>query len=270
MLEWCTSRRTPRELWLCMGLVACGATEGALLERRPVEADAGGRPALRVDMSLQYQITGTLDATAEGELFVADLFATSATQVTALHAEGRVVVAYVSVGSLERWRDDAASVPSVAIGKPLASYPDEAWLDIRDEGVRTWLGARFDRARAKGFDGVYASALGAYRADSGFALTSDHQLDFLRFLVREAHARALHVGLSGDFTLASALPIDFAIAVGCVAQKACAELTPLVMRKVPAFDLELVGNEDQACRESYGIPITFKRSDFGAYRGVCP
>src|ERR1700712_3317865 len=96
----CTSPRHWGML-LCW-LSACAASEGPLLVRRS-SADAG--PAALQASSLQYQLTGDLDEQVDAQLFVVDLFATSAEQVAALHAAGRVVTAYVSVGSLESWRD---------------------------------------------------------------------------------------------------------------------------------------------------------------------
>jgi hypothetical protein len=254
--------------WLFwLSLCACGATEGPLLVQR--SAPDAGAPLMK--KSLQYQITGALDTDVDADWFVVDLFATSAAQVATLHGAGRVVMAYVSAGSLEPWRDDVAALPEAAVGEPLASYPDEAWLDTRSDAVRELLAGRLDRARAKGFDGVFASTLGAYQADSGFPLSRDDELDFLEFLLREAHARGLQIGLSGDFALALPLSFDFTIAMGCVAQDTCAELAPWAER-VPSFDLELSGDPAAVCDEaaSYGIAVTFKRASYDAFRSVCP
>ncbi|HTU56941.1 MAG TPA: hypothetical protein VMF89_00885, partial [Polyangiales bacterium] len=83
-----------RRLWLLPLLPAlgCGGSEGPLLVRRTDDAgdaateDAGARrDPLPRDLSLQYQITGTLDPSVDAELFVVDLFNTSAEQVAELH-----------------------------------------------------------------------------------------------------------------------------------------------------------------------------------------
>ncbi|HKU40864.1 MAG TPA: endo alpha-1,4 polygalactosaminidase [Polyangiales bacterium] len=260
-------------LGLCCG--ACDATDGPLL----VRVDAATPPpegAVRPGMSLQYQITGELDLDVDADLYVTDLFDTDAPQIGELHAAERLVMAYVSVGSLENWRPDAASVPRAAVGQALASYPNESWLDIRRSEVRALMRARLDRAVSKGFDGVFASTLGVYRATSGFTLTRADELDYAEFLAAEAHARNLSIGLSGAFELATELAehYDWAIATSCIERGTCAELAPLSAAGLPVFDLETSAETERAavCNQarSLGITVTFKRRGFDAYQAGCP
>jgi hypothetical protein len=279
-------RSSPARSWgvvtLAAAVCACGATEGPLLVR--MGAGQGGKgssatpslePVVRANMSLQYQITGSLDEGVEADLFVIDLFDSSVEQVTALHAAKRVVIAYVSAGSFESWRADASQFPDRAIGDSLSAYPDESWLDVRDAGVRALMEARFDRAVQKGFDGLFASTLGAYRATSGFSLTRADELDYDGFLSVASHARGLSIGLSGDFELSSDLGggFDWALAIGCIEQHYCDELSPLRARGLPVFDIESDGGDhDAICKQAatYGLPVTFKRSNYDAFRAVCP
>jgi hypothetical protein len=255
-------------------LVACSATEGALLVR--IEPDAAAPPtsAVRKDMILQYQITGELDTQVPADVFVSDLFETSARQVGELHSAGRLAMAYVSVGSLENWRPDASNVPRAALGMPLSAYPNESWLDLRRSDVRALMQARFDLARQKGFDGVFASTLGAYRASSGFDLTLADELEYAIFLAEAAHARELTIGLSGDFELGPQLAshYDWAIAIGCVERNSCAELAPLTAAGLAVFDLETQGDQAAVCSAAaaQGIAVTFKHRGFDAYRATCP
>jgi hypothetical protein len=260
---------------------ACSATEGQLLVRNG-QSDAGsgdgGIPpsgaAVRSDMSLQYQITGELDTQVDADLFVVDLFDTDSTQVTQLHDAGHIVVAYVSVGTLESWRPDAARFPRAAAGKMLAQYPNEVWLDLRDTEVRSAMQARFTRAVDKGFDGVFASTLGAYKQDSGFALTRDDELAYHTFLSGAAHTLDLSIGLSGDFELSRELApeYDWAIANNCIAQDTCAAFAPLQARGIPVFDLETAGDHATVCERarSLGIEVTFKNTHYDATRSACP
>lgn len=224
-------------------------------------------------MSVQYQLTDDLDTSVDAELFVVDLFDVSAQQVAELHAKGRVVIAYVSVGSLEGYRDDTASFPAAAIGMPLADYPKESWIDIRNTAARTAMQARFDRARSKGFDGVYASTLGAYSQTTGFPLTRADQLAYDEFLANALHTRKLSAGLSGDFELGAALAssFDWALALGCIAQKDCDKLATFKSQHKPMFDLETEGERDTVCMEAQtsGIPTTLKHSAFDAWRVPC-
>jgi hypothetical protein len=251
-------------------LAACAASEGQILTR---EDQPSVRDSVRSDMSLQYQLTGTVDTSVDAELFVIDLFDAERAQVAELHAAGRLVMAYVSVGSLENWRDDVSRFPRSAVGMSLANYPEESWLDPRDAQVRALMRARFERAVSKGFDGVFASTLGAYRANTGFPLGMSDELESARFLAETAHGLSLSIGLSGDFELADALAhqFDWAIAIGCVMRGTCADLTALKSHGVPVFDLETTGDHTRACQEAarYGVPVTFKSERYDAARSGC-
>jgi hypothetical protein len=282
---------------VCLALGACNATQGPLLVRTsatdagldasappsaPPSPDASAVPsasppraAVRSGMSLQYQITGQLDTRVNAEVFVTDLFDTSAKQVADLHGAGRLAIAYVSAGSLENWRADADDLARDAVGMPLSSYPNESWLDTRRVEVRQWMQARFDRAVQKGFDGVFASTLGVYRATSGFDLSRADELEYAIFLADEAHARGLNIGLSGIFELSQQLAVhyDWAIANACIERNSCDELAPLLAAGLAVFDLETSESDREATcakAKSYAIPVTFKRDGYDAYRSTCP
>jgi hypothetical protein len=265
---------------MLLGLQSCGATEGPLLvhdSARDAGEDAARPPlraAVRADMSLQYQLTGDLALDVDAQLFVIDLFDSSQAQVTALHAAGRLVMAYVSVGSFEPWREDASSFPSEIVGNSLAGYPDESWLDIRSSDVRARMQQRLDRALTKGFDGIFASTLGGYLESSGFALTRTDELDYDMFLVTAAHARGLSIGLSNDFELGQTVAdaFDWALAIGCVAGHDCDALAAFQQRARPVFDLETEGDHDAVCAQAatLRIPVTCKHTSYDAFRSACP
>jgi hypothetical protein len=277
--------------WLTAGLLwACSGTEGPLLVRRgPTEFADGGsrdanaagtdassppRAAIRQNMTLQYQITGTLDVQVDADFFVVDLFDTQSAEVMQLHSAGRLVIAYVSVGTREAWRSDASQFPRSAVGDPLPEYPNEAWLDVRNADVRRLMRARFQRAADKGFDGIFASTVGAYRQNTGLSLTRADELDYHEFLADTAHELGLTIGLSGDFELSQELAshYDFAIATRCVARDTCGDLGPLQARGVPVFDLETDGDKATVCSRaaSFKLPVTFKSIHYDATRSVCP
>lgn len=268
---------------------ACNATEGPLLFR-PGKPDTGSNPSsdaggdansanparralVRPGMTVQYQITGDVDTSVDAQLFVVDLFDTTQQRVAELHAKGRIVIAYVSAGSFEPWREDSTAFPSSTIGMSLADYPDESWLDIRSKAVRSAIEARFDRARDKGFDGVFASTLGGYMQTTGFALTRADELDYGHFLASAAQARGLSVGLSGDFELGNeiAAAFDWALDIGCIARAHCDELGSFMAQGKAVFDLETEGQSDAVCMQaaSYGIPTTLKRPAYDAWRVPC-
>lgn len=288
--------------WLIAGsLCACGGTEGPLLYRRAA-ADGGGtsgtsgsgdgdssstapdggsagsnapaRAVIRQNMTLQYQITGDLNLAEDADVFVVDLFDTASAEVAQLHAAGRIVIGYVSVGTRESWRDDAMMFPRAAVGNTLPIYSNENWLDIRNSEVRRLMKVRFELAVTKGFDGVFASTVGAYRQTNGFPLTRQDELEYHSFLTSTAHALGLTIGLSGDFELSTELAgqYDFAIATRCIARDTCGDLGPLQARGVPVFDIETDGDRATVCSRamSFEIAVIFKTSGNSASRSVCP
>jgi hypothetical protein len=225
-------------------------------------------------MRLHYQITGTPAVDAEADVFVLDLFDAQASQLATLHARGRIVMGYLSAGSLEPWRPDADEFPARAIGSELSGYPNESWLDIRDASVRALMRARLTLARDKGFDGVFPGALDAYRNQSGFALSESDQLDYDRFLASEARALGLSPGLSGDFMLSAQLSdqFDWAIAFGCIAAGSCDRLQPFIQQAKPVYDIELEGELNAVCEKAkaLGITLLMKRPSFDAWSRTCP
>jgi hypothetical protein len=259
-------------------LSACGSVEGPLLYGR--ESDGGvidaGTPAasaIAQNMRWQYQLTGEPDFDSDIDLFVVDLFQTDAAELAALRAQGKVSVAYLSAGTVESFRSDADDFPESAIGHTLIRYPDEAWLDIRDPGVRAVMAERLEIARSKGFDGVLPTNLSGYSTDTGFDLTAADQLAYSEWLATQAHARGLSIGMAGDFEQAPALidRFDWAVHYGCIERGDCADLDVFADQGKPVLDVETDGDPAAVCAaaEQLGINVLLKRPDFGAYRVSC-
>jgi hypothetical protein len=79
-------------------------------------------------------------------------------------------------------------------------------------------------------DGVEPDNVDGYANDNGLGLTAEDQLDFNRFLAREAHARELSVGLKNDLDQIDELVGDFDWLLNeeCHANGECEALTPFV------------------------------------------
>lgn len=56
-------------------------------------------------------------------------------KIDKLHDLGKVVVCYISIGSVEDWRDDAEDFPAEAIGNDLDGWEGEKWLDVNNEVI---------------------------------------------------------------------------------------------------------------------------------------
>ena len=203
--------------------------------------------------SWQIQLRGTIDSSFDVDVYVLDLFDAPQATIDELHARGVRVVCYFSAGSFEDWRTDAARYPQTAIGTPLDGWPGEYWIDTRDATVRSILTARMDLAKQRGCDGVDPDNVDGHIQQSGFPLTAQTQLDFNRFLAREAHARGLLVGLKNDPDQVTALVADFDWQINeqCFQYSECDKLSPFVAANKPVWGLEY--NEplaDQICDDA--------------------
>ena len=192
-----------------------------------------------------WQLSGSLDTSIDATMYDVDLFTTSAAEIDALHADGRVVICYFSAGTFENGRPDAASFASADLGKVLPEWPDERWLDTRSTGVRAIMKTRLDLAATKKCDGVEPDNVDAYDNDSGFTLSQADQLDYNRFLAVEAHARGLSVGLKNAVGLVAALEpaFDWALNEECLSYDECTELAPFVAANKAVFHVEYVDQE---------------------------
>lgn len=201
-------------------------------------AAARWRPA--PGTSWQWQLVGTIDDSLEVDMYDVDLFDVPDAVLAGLRARGVKVVCYFSAGTHENWRADVQGLPASVIGEPLAEWPGERWLDIRAREVRTLVVARLERAKVRGCDGVEPDNVDGYANRSGFPLTARDQLDYNRFLAREAHARNLSVGLKNDVDQVAELEphFDWALVEECMQYDECDRLAPFIAAGKAVFHVE--------------------------------
>jgi hypothetical protein len=257
-----------------LSLVAsCGEARGTLVSG----ADGGTSPWRPApDPTWQVQLTGPLDTSFAASVYEVDLFDTRRAQIDGLHVAGRRVICYVSVGTLENWRADAASFPSATVGTPVAGFAGENWLDTRDATVRALMAARLDLAVAQACDGVDLSNLSADGADTGFASTHANVLDYARYLSDEAHRRGLGAGIGGGADIAAEVVPEFewALIDGCLAAGDCAAFATFVASKKPVFAVEFGTAADvptlcPPARQD-GLDPLIKDATYDAFSVPCP
>jgi hypothetical protein len=235
------------------------------------------KPAL--DVTWQWQLAGEeIDTSFDVDAYDVDLFDSGAELVASLHLQGRRVVCYLSAGSWEDWRPDAADFPKEIIGKAYQGWPGEKWLDIRQiDRLAPVLRARLDLCHAKGFDAVEPDNVDGYQNETGFPLTAGDQLRFNRWLAREAHARGLAIALKNDADQAPDLlaDFDFALTEDCFDQGWCKTLSLFLQNGKPVLDAEytdtgiaLAGFCPQA--KALGIRAILKHRTLDAWRQACP
>jgi hypothetical protein len=241
------------------GVAAAGLLVGLWTVRGPRDGDGPGAattpPAedLRlppVGVPWQYQLSGTLDLDVDAVVFDVDGEETSAEDVARLHDRGAYVVCYISAGSHEDWRSDAADYPDEVLGEPLDDWPGERWVDIRRTDVLLpLLERRMETCREKGFDAVELDNVDAYGADTGFPLTAEDQLAFNRAIADAAHRTGLAVGLKNDPEQVAALvdDFDFAVVEECASNDECDAYAPFVEAGKPVFLVEYALDHDEVC-----------------------
>ena len=225
-------------------------------------------------VSWQWQLTGPIDENVEAEIYDVDLFDATAQLVTSLHRKGRRVICYLSAGTYEDWRPDAASFPASVKGKKLVDWKGEQWLDIRQRAaLAPIMEKRLDLCRSKGFDGVEFDNVDAYTNDSGFTLSARDQIAYNTYLAQTAHARGLAAGLKNDFDQVTELEpkFEFAITEECFENHECDKLKPFTAAGKAVFDAEYRGDPKIFCpaAKAAGISALLKKKDLGAWRVAC-
>lgn len=223
--------------------------------------------------SWQYHLNASPDLTVRTDVLTSDLDSTSAAQVASLHASGRRAICYVSAGSWEDWRGDAAKFPSAVLGNNLDGWPGERWLDVRQLDVlRPLMEKRVAACDAKGFDGIEFDNVDGYTNKTGFALTANHQLAYNRALAALAHKYGLAVGLKNDVGQVSSLVADFDFAVNesCLQYNECGVYKPFIDAGKPVLHVEYVNSTTFCSDKSIaGFSSIAKRSELDSWRKSC-
>ncbi len=202
------------------------------------------------------QIMDAVDQTFDVGMYDIDLFDNDQSVVDLLHEQGTNVVCYVNVGAWEAWRPDAKRFPSSVIGKNYTGFTGEKWLDIRQiDVIGPIILDRFDLCKQKGFDGIDADNVEAYRQDTGFEITYDDQIRFNKWLAEEAHKRGMSIGLKNNIGQADELVENFEWAVNeqCHHFNECHFLKPFIEFSKPVFHIEYLESgqtTDRFCPDS--------------------
>ena len=232
-----------------------------------------------VNLRWQWQLNdGPVDLSLDVDVYDIDLFDNDANVTAALHAQGRKVVCYVSVGSWEDWRPDEHQFPASVIGEDYIGWPGEKWLDIRQiELLAPIMRARMDLCRDKGFDGLEPDNIDGYTNATGFPLTYEDQVKYNRWLADEAHARGLSIGLKNDpDQVADLLPyFDWGLTEDCFAEGWCEIMLPFIQMGKPVFAAEYTdsgGSIEQLCREAgqLNFSLILKDRELDPWQQTCP
>lgn len=225
--------------------------------------------------SIQIQLFGELDLAVEAEFQVVDLHSPQDFQFMTLNDRGVYISCYFSAGSYEPFRPDADAFPERVLGEALADYPDERWLDVTDPIVLELMIARMERARARGCDAVYPSAVRPAESGSGFQLDAVEYAVYAKALADAAHDLELGVVYAGGEQASSeALDYDATLVFGCVQAGTCDSWKSVEQNGTAIFLVELGARDSAseicALRPASSWPFIIKEPNLSAYRFICP
>jgi endo-alpha-1,4-polygalactosaminidase (GH114 family) len=270
-------RRFPLALlagWLGLAMASCsgsdegsGGTDGAAASGGTAgmggAAGSGGssgdwyQPG--IDTTWQWQLqpsqgSNSVNTSYDVGLYDIDLFDNEQSVIAGLQAEGKRVICYFSAGSYEDYRDDADRFDESDLGTTLSGFADERWVDVRSENVRSIMGDRLSLAASKGCDGVEPDNVDGYTNNPGFDFTAADQLNYNRWLAREAHNRGLSVGLKNDLDQIPDLVGDFDFSVNeqCHEYDECELLQPFTDADKAVFVAEYLATyvTNQSARDA--------------------
>jgi hypothetical protein len=230
-----------------------------------------------VGLTWQWQIgDNQIDTSIDADVYDIDLYVEQSI-IDELHARGRKVIGYISVGSWEDWRPDADLFPAEVLGKDYEGWKGEKWLDIRRmDKLAPILRARLDVCKDKGFDAVEPDNMDIYTNDTGFPITYADQLNFALWLAEEAHKRGLAIGQKNcsDQTMDLVQVYDFAITEDAFFYGWAEAMFPYIEKGKPVFAAEytdLEGDFDAYCRKARELKfnVILKKRNLDAWIRTC-
>ncbi|MBT0608304.1 endo alpha-1,4 polygalactosaminidase [Aequorivita echinoideorum] len=195
-----------------------------------------------------------------------DAFTSSAQLVENLKSQGKTVIAYLSVGSVENYRPDAQNFPENIIGNLYDEYPDEKWLDIRQiEILAPIIEARFDMIKKKGFDGIEPDNMNGYQNNTGFDISEEDTINYSRWLIAKAHERGLSIGQKNAEELIPEMydEFDWILTEDAFVDDFYQSLTPYISINKAVFLVEYTDRISGGNFQSEVCPISFQ-NEFSA------
>ncbi len=182
-----------------------------------------------------------------------DLFNNDAATVASLHKAGRKVVCSMDAGRWESGRPDSNQFPSSVLGRSVAGFPNEKWLDIRQlADLQPIMSSRMDLCKEKGFDSLAPDNVDGFQNPTGFPLTYADQIAYNIWIATASHSRGLSVALKNDRDqIGDLLPyFDWALDEQCFQYSTCDTLVPFVSAGKAVFDVEYSLSPSQFCPQS--------------------
>lgn len=187
-----------------------------------------------------WQLQGKIDNSHAVAAYDIDGFENEASEVAALHAQGKHVICYIDVGTAENFRPDYSSFPKSTLGHS-NGWPGEKWLDIRQlSAIEPIMAKRFAMCREKGFDAVEPDNIEAFSNKSGFPITPQQQITFNEWVAEDVHSLGMAVLQKNDGEQTPQLHsfFDGALTEQCNQYEECSDFQPYLAAGEPVLNAE--------------------------------
>ncbi|WP_175406816.1 endo alpha-1,4 polygalactosaminidase [Brevibacterium sp. CS2] len=228
-----------------------------------VEGAPPGATVPPTGASFHIQYEGAVDFGLPVDVYDLDGDDTAETDVRGLRDRGVYPICYLSIGTVEDWRADASDFPAEVIGEPYEEWPGERWLDIRrHEVLLPIMSRRIENCADKGFLAIDPDSIDVFSNDSGFGLTEEDAVAYMRAIADIAHEHGLAIGLknAGEIVPEVVDLVDFAVLEQCLDLGECDWYAPVAEAGKAVFDIEYVGRLADVCAAA-PAGFTVVRSD---------
>lgn len=147
---------------------------------------------LKYGVFLGVEDEDVADAAMGYDIVAVDGQGTSAETVSILKRRSQTVFGYISIGSLETYRDYYDRFKGLALD-PYDNWPDEYWVDVSDSSWQDFLVKELaPEIKAKGFDGIFAD-----NADVYYLYETDKNYEALISIIKGIDDLGLKVIVNG-------------------------------------------------------------------------
>lgn len=224
-----------------------------------------------------WQLSEPFDLSVDVQVIDLDPDAMTRAKIAGLKARGVKTVCYVSVGTVENYRADAAAFPEAVQGDVYDDWPNERFLDIRQQGaILPLMQRRFDRCKALGFDAVEPDNMDLHENETGFDISAADQVAYAQALARYAHRIGLEIAQKNapDLIPQLAGTMDFIILESCFYYDFCEDAAPYLRAGKDVLATEYPHkrvNRKAACAYAArsGVHFIFKERELTAGGSGC-
>ncbi|KAH7159650.1 glycoside hydrolase superfamily [Dactylonectria estremocensis] len=174
------------------------------------------------------------------KIYDLDVYDNDAATIQALQGAGKKVICYFSAGSWENWRDDKDDFEKADLGMVMDGWPDERWVDVRSDNVRSIMQKRIEFAADRGCDAIDPDNVDGFQNDNGLNLTAADAIDFVKFLAETAASYSMSTGLknAGDIIEDVLDYVHFSVNEQCVEYSECETFAAFIEADKPVFNIE--------------------------------